>query len=410
MNVSPPPECPPLPPDVPFTRFIALPPRWRWEAVRRHPFYVWGWARARRHRRAGSAGALLANAEGPTDREELADFYANIGVAKVGVTGVPADPSAGFGDLPEHFFPPQAGTAVYQPPIRGLLAHLLLHLPDGELATVALLCKIAVDAGGEGGPGRGAALDALAKVSGSALDRPIDGPFFHVDPFDRKQTVSAEVERARAVYRDSSPGLAEAVRPKRSAEDKLAEQFRAWDLREGWSDGGYEVTGAVGNKAAAVTIGDTSDSTVSDDYKTAFQYIFGTRYTPADRLVLHCETVAYLLPAGRRAEYRDRSGVRTDVVARRSERHGGAGRRDAKQVPDSQLSSSGGGTTLLETGAAAAGTAEVAVEESERREKVAGLVATGQGDAEIARLLSALVESEVPVSLVELVRAELDGG
>ena len=236
-------DLPPLPALPPITRLTGLSPRWRWVAVRRHPFDVWAWERARRYREtAGAVGG------GPMDvllggPGALSDLHAHAGLNMLAVVGLPVDPAAEIDDAAAASIAPTVGQPAYRPPVRDPISLLLRLLPGAELR---VLFALAAEAGGglrgdaaerpaevpdeDGipvGVGRTLAADQLGRVARDALDEPLDIPLFFIKPFERKAATEAAVEERLAAFRDRSPELADAVRRRASSDRSLSRQFAA---------------------------------------------------------------------------------------------------------------------------------------------------------------------------------------
>ena len=158
------------------------------------------------------------------------------------------------------------------------LAAQLAELPRQTRLDVGAKLIASCDPNGEGAarnePGNKQWLArALLQLDDPALDATPPRPLIGINLYAPLRTILRAVER---LVRDlkKSEGISE----RRPRPDKLDQYLRAWDLREGWTGNGYEVSAEKSFAEIAVETRSAS-STVANRYASAFRLICGHAHT-----------------------------------------------------------------------------------------------------------------------------------
>jgi hypothetical protein len=238
------------------SRFTRLPPFYNWQFVRRHPYYLEHWRAGNRHHelaargeldRAGDADALRASValllglgfRGPSYPDPADDHFV-------------ADPKQGD------------GLQLARPvTIRDLVEALSLAPQDLREALGRLLP--AADAGH--------LLRDLALLQHPDLDKDLKG----LVRFNENASVRSVLAAAERVIKEQKLrlGLGET----RQRDDVLDGHLKVWDLREGWTGGGYD--GSRERRLLDIAL-DLSEilPTVQSRYRAAFERVTGHPYNP----------------------------------------------------------------------------------------------------------------------------------
>ena len=248
-----------------------LPIRLRWEVTRRHPYYQLFWKETARYLRGDSGGDPLAR---------VGDVCAYGILASIGVTGVPPDPALAFGELGAAADDPAFLTGTLQPQtFRTTALMLLANLPPGERALLGSLMTASAYADtGQDDPAIATtsedATRILLKYESAAFDSYPVAPLFSIHVGASQNAFLADAKRQFKIW--------SAKRGVRAAKVQLAKvegYLRIWDLREGWTGGGYE---RGRERRIREIAGELKKplSTVLTGYKAAFGYIAGHDYQP----------------------------------------------------------------------------------------------------------------------------------
>lgn len=247
----------------PSASFLQLPLEFRWEATRRHPYYLRFWRTA---------------AEEPDDGDTVARLRrdaAKLILKAVNVVGVPVDPATSFHDLNgQHVSPAFLGGALAPFTLRGALVVLATSLDPDALGQVAMELAQLADSGIDRSDPR---------ILHSILQRLNSLPIAGLDSIPNEGIVSFNPRSpSRAIIEDLSCHVKAikrqlGVRETRRRPEHLKDFFQVWDDREGWTGSGYE-------RAREKRLTEISKvrrrplKTVSDQYRRAFEIIFGTPY------------------------------------------------------------------------------------------------------------------------------------
>jgi|GEM_PF-1509322 len=246
---------------------MSLPVEYRWEFTRRHPYYLQFWQLALRRHEHRSDDEL----------ERFAEDAARIILGGIGIAEStrPPDPRQGFDALDMHDLGGLwLGGAVAPAMLRTLAQILLLALPASQRAQLGRLLNESAEYGSSDSPQMRGIYSRLAELTDPAWDSFPEVPFLSVNLQMPLRAISEAMEELVRRWKEER-GIPE----HRRRDDKLVEYLRAWDLREGWSDGSYQ-------SAAEKTFREISQDTrtpiqtVIDRYRTAFRYLSGHEYTP----------------------------------------------------------------------------------------------------------------------------------
>lgn len=250
-----------------------LPVRFRWEACRRHPYYLVFWSNARLYRHSEPDIH-------PT--QLLLRQIAMLMLGAIGVTGEPVDPAKSFEELNEIEFDPAFLSGAVQPmTLRSVAAMLINALPRAERVVLGSVlttsgddeCTIEGDDPNRSLQAR-QALCHLDQITSPALDSCPDLPLFYLHLGASQRTIVQDVEEQVRRWKQRR-GIAE----RRVHTGKLQSYLQVWDQREGWTGGGYQQS----CEHSFIDIMRQSKqglSTVANQYRSAFQMITGQEFSP----------------------------------------------------------------------------------------------------------------------------------
>lgn len=329
----------------------ALPPEFRWEFTRRHPFYV-GLATQFR--------IFPDMFEEPALGQMLTRVRAFLRL--LGVTVDPPPPSASFADLMGDASISRGWLDGSIAPVtmRGMAMALTGLPPDAKALIIEALSN---SMGGEDSVNQ-AILD-LHAASHPALDshpgEMIVGINLHAPLTAIKTAVGTLVGDAKK--RRNIPET-------RRRFDNLSDKVEAWDLREGWTNGSYDIERELSFEQIGQTMNSPA-STAFDRYREAFYLVTGFDYS------FNNWCLAFMTEK--------LSGLGVEECLQRRRNRGASDKSDdqAVEAADEQI----GADPVLETGAAFAVVTDVAT-----------LIARGFDDSHISK------ELDVPQNLVSYLR------
>lgn len=251
----------------PVNQLRALSIQHRWEVTRRHPYYLQYWQLARQ----------FHDAETATNQDaEMMRILAVHILGAIGVSLATVNPQLEFKDFAAEDNDPRATAWLYGTvhPIsfRGQLSLLMAALPPATLARIGQLLVACFSDGSE--QGRVTAALQLLQLQDPALDRYADEPFLSVAPTASVREVQRDLPVALKPWRDR-PG--QVMHRDRSAH--VNKYLQVWDLREGWTAGGYDNAAERSLREIAEQL-KLSISTVSNHYRSAFELVTGHPYSP----------------------------------------------------------------------------------------------------------------------------------
>ena len=246
-----------------------LPLAYRWEFTRRHPYYLQGWDLAHRHH----AGVLA---------DPLAARYGRLAASilmGIGVSGDPPAPTAGADALGLNQLAAVWQEGAVAPLTYRAAAMQLAELPrESRMAVSAILLNSCHAAEGERGDDfdadrRRTLVMALVAAADPVLDRLPNRPFLGVNLFAPlraiKQAVGSLVSEWKA---------AQNIGDRRRRPDMLDDYLRVWDLREGWTGGGYDPAREMSFHAIAANL-KIPLATAGNHYDSAFDLLSGHPHT-----------------------------------------------------------------------------------------------------------------------------------
>jgi hypothetical protein len=247
-----------------------LPVKYRWEATRRHPYYLGFWKSALRFR----CGELR-------DEEAMLGRVAVLLLQAIGVTGLPVDPSIEFEELdasaPDPAFLSGAITPVS---LRATIAMLINALPPKAREAIGSLLRTAGSDSyeiegddAERTEQRRRAIEQLASFTDPLLDSYPDVPLLYVHLGASQRTIIRDLATWLRRWKERR-GIPE----RRVHTRKLGSYLHVWDFREGWGSDGYEPARAL-DFATIAAKSKLRPGTVVDRYRSAFRMITGHEFS-----------------------------------------------------------------------------------------------------------------------------------
>lgn len=245
----------------------------RWEVTRRHPYYLAFWSQALLYRR---------NQLGDPPEQRLLRWSAALILGAIGVTGEPVDPATSADALlGQHPDPAFLAGSVQPMTLRSVVAMLISALPPAERSFVGHLLSVSAEPEyAEAGDDTQAtaqkrkAQALLARTPSTALDSCPDAPLFFVHVGASSRSITRDVQDQARRWKQRR-GFGE----RRAHTDKLPTYLAVWDRREGWVQGGYELSRERPFADIAAELGEPL-STVVNRYRSAFEMVTGHPFAP----------------------------------------------------------------------------------------------------------------------------------
>ena len=246
-----------------------LPVQFRWEACRRHPYYLVFWSDAHQYRQGAMADNLA---------QSLLRYAALLVLSSIGVTGDPVPPQTSFEEIGAD--PAFLSGAIQPMTLRGFATILIQTLPEAERVVLAAILRTssndeyAVDDDDENRTmQKQRAVYELARIPSPAFDSYPEALYYiHMGASQRAivRDIQAEVRRWK-----QQRGIVERRVPTRNLQSYLD----VWDQREGWTGGGY-LRSEEHTFAEIARRLRQSPSTVANRYRSAFEMITGHEFSP----------------------------------------------------------------------------------------------------------------------------------
>jgi hypothetical protein len=248
---------------------LDLPVEYRWEVVRRHPYYLahWSWG----HRRY-ACGPM-------SDLEGVLAESAVVVLLNIGVSDDPPPPGTSFQELRGG----QLGAAwengaVAPVTFRGLVMAMVKDLPPDarRLVGQTLLDSAAADTVGDNDGQARAKFDAVLRLMRSdapGLSAVPDRPIFGVNVYAPQRAVVEAVERTVREWKER-----EGQPERRRRDDLLGLYLDVWDRREGWVADGYDAGRERTFRQIASDL-KLPSRTAANRYAAAFEMVTGHPYT-----------------------------------------------------------------------------------------------------------------------------------
>jgi hypothetical protein len=347
-----------------------LPVQFRWEATRRHPYYLTFWQEAARYRadeEVESAERLLLQA-------------AHLMLGAIGAFGLPINPGTNFEELDDGSLDPAFLSGAVQPISMRVIASMLMrNMPTEELAVLGAFFMNAAGADYEveGDDDNQSlqklnAITHLDRIYSPFLDSYADIPFFYMHIEASQRTITQDVESHARRWK-ARQNIAE----KRVHAIKLPQYLEVWDLREGWNGVEYDVR----EEHSFREIGDRLQkkvSTVANQHHHAFRMITGHDFSPELWMRL-------MAPLKRSELFQDAASILSAPMRHRM-------RSPVRRpVPDSVVSpvSDDGATTVVETESVC----QDGQEATDQRLDIESMLRRGLGDDTIAERLECDLET-----------------
>jgi len=243
----------------------------RWEMTRRHPHYQLSWLCNRAIQTGESVGDDMIK------RERCIHLMLDL----IRVNPPLIDPALEFAQWAETDGTSMFLTGTVEPvTTRALAVALIRSLPVAELAFLmevirrALLEENAVD-GDDGRLSlqRDAAAKSLQKVVSPVFDSAFDVPLFYIHLDASQRSIARDMEDQVRHWKATRGAGTTKAQP-----GKASEHLEVFDLREGWSGGGYDLT----RERTFASIADEMKSplaTVANHYKAGFEMVVGHPYS-----------------------------------------------------------------------------------------------------------------------------------
>jgi len=250
-----------------------FPIEYRWELSRRHPIYLLFWK---------DAVHYFSSELGDTEEEKYVRHISSVLLQKIGITGKPIDPSSSIEELmTEDINPAWLSGSVTPPTVRGLVIMLLEILPPAERAGIgAIFSTSGLNEYGIDGDNEACylqkikSLKQLQAMSSSVLDSFIQIPLVNIHVTASQRTIERDLGQ-QLRYWKKKRGITE----QRLRTDKLPLYLTVWDLREGWTGGGYDYSTEKPFDSIAKDLKEPL-STIISRYKSAFAMITGHPFSP----------------------------------------------------------------------------------------------------------------------------------
>jgi len=249
----------------PREQWRRLTPPIQWEVTRRHPLYIQHW---------NTALKFFGDTHELSDDDFFAAQTAHLQLKMICLPGRPQPPSVEFDSLDETPLPKSLRAGAVRPlTVREAAALLAGNVSKTTLQYIGTLLYEASLEDKEGEPtARMRVLEQLNKFKLGDLDNYLDVPVFTINPNSANSQISDDLSLLLAGFRGGKPAP-------RNRPDKHKEYLYVWDLREGWEAGGYHPHREMTLREIAEQLGE-HESTVSNQYRSAFELIIGHAYTP----------------------------------------------------------------------------------------------------------------------------------
>jgi hypothetical protein len=241
-----------------------LPLEFRWEVTRRHPYYQLFWQNAHRFR-----------AEELNDpKDHVIGQMAVTILMRIGVTGDPPPPTASWeslqsGDLLSAWQDGALAPLTY----RAMAGVLLTSLPAETRKSLAeLLIKSTTSNDDPQHHPFGLVLELMTKTD-PILDCMPTRPIVGVNVFAPQRALVTAIEKLAKEWKQIA-----GINEQRRRDDSLQDYLRAWDLREGWIDGHYDIHRELTFQQIADKLSISKRTAASRCY-SAFRLIIGHDYS-----------------------------------------------------------------------------------------------------------------------------------
>ena len=241
-----------------------LPVEYRWEVMRRHPYYLQLWEPARDHRN-GVYVDLPSKAFGND---------AVLILQGIGFTGEPVPPSFGAEALKmDQLSQAWRNGAIAPVTIRGLVGILLRNLPPTERKYIGELLIRSAEPCVDEKIQKYELLSELMGPQHSSMDQMFTAPIFGVN---LNSPLRAMVEAIGHLVGELKRKLN--IFERRRQDALLPDYLNVWDLREGWKDCEYDIPQEHSFREIS-RLTATPERTAANRYYSAFELISGHSYS-----------------------------------------------------------------------------------------------------------------------------------
>jgi hypothetical protein len=245
-----------------------LPVPMKWEFTRRHPYYQEWWRVAADHLRASSPDpAARSRGEAAVELLQL-----------IGIADTPYPPGTSFAELGGNDLGRVwVGGAVAPVMLKTLATFLLLGLPPDACIDVGkflVVCGQLTEASPE--EKQYAALRLLGQLAERhpALNGYLDAPIVSINTDAPGRAIDEAIREIVAGFK-----ARRRVPETRRRDDRFDDYLAVWDLREGWVGDHYDCAREQTLAAVSTALG-VPIRTAQNQYRRAFFYLVGHKYTP----------------------------------------------------------------------------------------------------------------------------------
>jgi hypothetical protein len=196
-------------------------------------------------------------------------------LAAMGVSGCPPHPKLSLeeiGDLPNAAW---LSGSIHPLSFRAMESNLISYLPPSALATIAeVLFKSSQAASPNNQSQRFDAILELERLPIEALDQYSDEPYVSINPAASERDLQSALQQLLKQWK-ATRGLQQ----RRNRSKKFDSYLKVWDLREGWSEGHYDLAKELKLKDTAGQLR-CPIATITKRYRRAFELITGHKYSP----------------------------------------------------------------------------------------------------------------------------------
>jgi hypothetical protein len=242
-----------------------LPPKYRWEFTRRHPYYLLFWEAGLQHRQQPSDVSV----------ERMLGEAAILVLRQIGVMNVIVPPGTNSEELElEGMTNAWQDGAIAPLTFRRIVGAMLTCLPPESRSAIGDFLIQSASTGDRKGPHNYQLFSDFLRLSDPALDCLIPGPIVSINLQAPLRTVVKAIENMvreqKAQHR---------ITEHRRRDDKLPAYLEVWDRREGWCGDHYDVRKEQRLNEIADDLSE-SVSTIANRYRAAFRYLTGQDYRP----------------------------------------------------------------------------------------------------------------------------------
>lgn len=241
-----------------------LPVEYRWEVTRRHPYYLQFWKPARDYRHGVSK-----------EPHELAfGKMAVLILQGIGFTGDPLPPASGAEALEmNQLAKGWLNGAVAPITVRGLIGMLMRSLPQESRRYVGELLTRSAQPSKDEKIRAYELISELMSTENSVLDKTFTAPVLSINVNAPQRAILESVEQMVREWKQQLE-----IPEHRRRDEMLPDYMSAWDQREGWTNGDYDIEQELSFRQIAERLS-IPVRTVANHYYSAFELVCGHTYS-----------------------------------------------------------------------------------------------------------------------------------